>query len=368
MACLVACGSLRPAFGQMDNRAFEERYRVPDSLRYGIVAHSFSFFRNLEYFTPVTDGKTMFGQQLAVRGMLHPTERLTVSGGLYLWKDFGNPVLQQVRPLVTLRYQQGRFAFLFGTLEGQLAHRQIEPLQDFEATVTRRQEEGFQLKYEGPKLWADVWLEWQNMLYRFANDQERFQVGMNIRPVLAEGRAGRLLGIWQYRAWHAGGTLDTTPGRPGATTIMALSPGLRLEDIRWGRSRLMVDGYAILTTGATAYYPEALKRGQGLFLNAQWATPWFALMASYWQGRGFYVPGGGPYYSSLASEVSAGLRQLVFNNRQLLILRLMRDFDLGDGCKLTLRAEPTWDLGRAHFDYNYQLYLNYQPGWFWGKR
>ena len=356
------------ACAQPDNRAFEERYRMPDSLRYGVQAHAFSFFRNLEYFTPAADGKTLFGQQLSVRGLLHPTERLTVSGGVYLWKDFGAPGFQQIKPLFTLRYGVGNFAFIFGNLEGQLAHRQIEPLQDFESVITHRQEEGFQFTYMGPTFWGDVWLDWQNMIYRYSPDQERLQAGVHLRPVITEGSAGRLLGVVQARAHHQGGQLDTNIHKMPLTTFWTVAPGLRYEEIPLGRSRFLVDGYYVRSSAITQTYPEGVRSGNGVYANVQWSHPALRIMASYWHGQGVYVPGGGPLYSSLAQEVASQAHGLVLAKRDILILRFMKDIDLGSGCILTLRAEPHYDFGFARLDYNYQLFVNWQPGWYWGRR
>jgi hypothetical protein len=353
------------ALAQPDNRAFEERYRLPDSVRFGVQAHAFSFFRNLEYFTPSADGKTLFGQQLSVRGLLRPNPNLTLSGGLYLWKDFGNNTLQAVRPVFTLRYQQNHFAFLFGTLEGQLSHRQIEPLQDFESVITHRQEEGFQFTYNAPKLWADMWLDWQNMIYRNSPLQEQLQFGLHFRPTLVEQGRSRLVGVIQARAHHQGGQLDTSLSKAPPTTFWALSPGLRYEFQANERHSFLVDAYHVKSAAFTSTYPSAIRSGIGLYANAQWKNPWLSVMASYWHGTGVYVRGGGAMYSSLAQEVRSQAHGILLHTRSILILRLMRDFDLGSGCILSLRAEPQYDFLLAQIDYNYQLYINFQPKWGW---
>jgi len=349
----------------MDNRVFEERYRLPDSLRYGIQAHTFSFFRNLEYFTPAADGKTLFGQQIALRGVLHPSPALTLSGGIYLWQDFGNPTLRAVRPIYTVRYQKQYFSFVFGTLEGQLAHRQIEPLQDFESVITRRQEEGLQLLYDGPRLWADAWLDWQNMIYRYSPQQERLQGGLSLHYALQQTDNNRLSLLAQGRAFHQGGQLDTAINKAPGTTFLAGASGLRYEAGLGNPHSFMVDVYGVRTHGVASLYPAAVRSGIGLYANAQWKNPWLTIMASYWQGNGVYVPGGGAMYSSLAQEVGASARGQVLKTRSLLILRLMRNYDLGSGCTLTLRAEPQYDFVLSQTDYNYQLFLNYMPRWGW---
>jgi hypothetical protein len=362
--------SLVPAIcqAQMDNTAFEEHYQLPDTVQYGIQAHAFSFFRNLEYFTPAADGKTLFGQQLAVRGLLRPTDNITVSGGIYLWRDFGNNTLQSVRPLYTFRYQKKYFSFLFGTLEGQLSHRQIEPLQDFESVITRRQEEGFQLKYDAPKFWLDVWLEWQNMIYRYSTEQERLQIGITARPTLSEDSVAKIVGILQTRVFHQGGQLDTTISKAPGTTFWVVSPGLRVEKVFNSGRQLTVDVYVVKTGSITSTYPEGVRSGIGANVNIQLRTKALTTMLSYWEGNNIYIPGGGQMYSSLAQEVGAQSQRRILGNRQILILRFMRDVNLGSNCVLSARIEPQFDFNLQRIDYNYQLYINYQPKWGWSKK
>jgi hypothetical protein len=349
----------------MNNRAFEERYTLPDSSTVGITAHSHSFFRNLEYFTPAADGKTLFGQQLTLRGLYRPSPYVTLSGGAFVWKDFGNPALQDIRPVFTVRYQKNHFALLFGTLEGHLNHRQIEPLQDFESVITNRQEEGFQFLYNGPKFWADVWLEWQNSIYRYSKEQEQLQVGVNLMPTLHTSDSDRVQGILQARAFHRGGQLDTSPKKLPGVTFWAVSPGVRFDTYINSNNRVQVDLYIVGTGSSTTLHPKQVRQGIGFYGNIQWKGKFITTMVSYWDGNGIYIPGGGPMYSSLAQEASAQAKGTVFNNRNLLYLRLIHDINLGPKSTLSLRAEPQYDLNLRSLDYNYQMYLNIMPSWHW---
>ena len=385
LAFLTFALAALPALPQQNNLAFEERYRLADTARFAVVAHSFSFFRNLEWFNPIADGKTLFGQQLAARALYRPAPGLLVSAGVYVWQDFGNARLQAVRPVYTLRYEAptGRFAFNFGTLEGHLAHRQLEPMLDFERVITHRLEQGMQCQWTLPRLWADVWVDWQNMIYRYDKAQERISGGATLWPQLtgptddnasqlhgsasqrapAASPGWRLFAPLQGKAYHQGGQLDTNAGKPPLASFFSGAAGLRLVFTSPRGQAFLLDGYAIGSHGVTTNpaYPSAIRDGHAWYANAQWANPVLTPMLSYYEGRGLYVPGGGQLYQSLSSQVDNAPRLYTERRRRLLILRLQKDFSLPAGLSASIRAEPYEDLDRQLFEYSYSLYLNWQP-------
>ena len=185
------------ARAQLDNRLFEDRHPLPDSGRLMWNVTGFSYLRDLEYFNDYSDGKTLFGQQLLGRLGYALRPNIYLTGGMMVQKDFGAAPVR-VRPIFTFRYEvndvllncfqkdtstilvRRRLSFLFGTLEGYVQHRQVEPLQDFESIINRRLEEGFQILYQTPRTFLDVWLDWQNMIYRYSPDQEQIQAGATL--------------------------------------------------------------------------------------------------------------------------------------------------------------------------------------------
>ena len=132
---LVGVGALlirvETAQAQLNNRAFtnvepglkwpslflanplhEYKVRViaPDSsagdLRLSL--NSFTFFKDNEYFNKIVDGYTLYGTQLNPQLVYYPVQNLRLEGGVFLWKDFGNPQLQQVRPTFRATWTTGR--------------------------------------------------------------------------------------------------------------------------------------------------------------------------------------------------------------------------------------------------------------------
>jgi hypothetical protein len=93
-----------------------------------LALNSFTFFKNNEYFNKIVDGYTLFGSQLNPQLVYYPTEDLRLEAGVFLWKDFGNPLLQQVRPTYRATWTTNRHQFVLGNIRPHLNHGYIEPL------------------------------------------------------------------------------------------------------------------------------------------------------------------------------------------------------------------------------------------------
>jgi hypothetical protein len=362
-------------FGQQDNRLFEVRYKLPDSLsdqsvstaRYGWAVHSFSFFRNLEWFNPIADGKTLFGQQLEGRFLYRIDSSLMVSGGVYGWKDFGSTGLKQFRPVYTLRYNRKwgggvpyQFNFLFGTLEGNLAHRYIEPMLDFERVITNRQEEGMQFQLLSERFFGDLYVDWQQMIYPYKQQQERISGGIHVAYTAPITKQLEFEPVVQVKAYHQGGQLDTTAGKRPATTFLSSAIGARVHIGRGLNNSFLADAYYVSSTSATvdSLFPKSILNGTAFYANGQWRNPVLTIMLSYWNGEGVYIPQGGVIYQSLSSQVDNEPKRLVQKKRELLTLRLIKDFRLARGVQASFRAEPVLDLKTGETDYSFNFFIN----------
>ena len=185
---LVGVGALlirvETAQAQLNNRAFtnvepglkwpslflanplhEYKVRViaPDSsagdLRLSL--NSFTFFKDNEYFNKIVDGYTLFGTQLNPQLVYYPAKNLRLEAGVFLWKDFGNPQLQQVRPTYRATWTKDKHQFILGNIRAHLNHNYIEPLLNFERVMLNPLEEGLQYRYLGNRLFLDFWVDWQ---------------------------------------------------------------------------------------------------------------------------------------------------------------------------------------------------------------
>ena len=84
--------------------------------------NSFTFFKDNEYFNDIVQGYTLFGTQLNPQLVYYPTKDLRLEAGVFLWKDFGNPQLKQVRPTYRVTWTKGNQQFIFGNIQPHLNH------------------------------------------------------------------------------------------------------------------------------------------------------------------------------------------------------------------------------------------------------
>ena len=160
----------------------EERYDTTHTHRAGdlrISLNAFTFFKDNEYFNPIVEGYTLFGTQLNPQLVYYPTKELRLEAGVFLWKDFGNPQLRQVRPTFRATWTHGRSQFIFGNIKPNLNHGYIEPLLDFERVILKPLEEGLQYRLNSKRVALDVWVDWLRQEYPGVSYQEQIAGGLS---------------------------------------------------------------------------------------------------------------------------------------------------------------------------------------------
>jgi hypothetical protein len=155
------------SFAQISTDSLEYRIR-PDSLKTGelhLSVQSFNFMRNYEYFNKIQDGYTLFGTQLEPQLVYFAHPRLVITAGLHLQKDFGAQGFYRTLPLFSVKYKNGSTTLINGVLEGNIHHRMVEPIFDFEKRITDPVEYGTQFLLENKSLFLDAFINWKRMIY-----------------------------------------------------------------------------------------------------------------------------------------------------------------------------------------------------------
>lgn len=323
---------------------------------------SFTFFKDNEYFNRIIEGYTLFGTQLNPQLVYYPTANLRLEGGVFLWKDFGNARLRQVRPTFRATYTKGSSEFIFGNIRPHLNHGYIEPLFNFERVILKPLEEGLQYRYVSKRVGVDGWVDWQRQQYRYSNYQEEIAGGLSGSVRLTSDNSPVAVSLpVQFTATHRGGQIDTID-RPlqtlfnGATGVEA-----RYQLPTHPTTALRVQAYG------TGYYDKSFehqlpyRRGSGLYLNATAETRYLNVMLSYWQGQRFLSPLGGDLYQSASRSVANPT--YTEPRRRILIVRLLRDFSLGEAAAITVRLEPVHDFEEKKTDFAAGIYLNFRQEW-----
>ena len=332
-----------------------------------ISLNAFTFFKDNEYFNKIVDGYTLYGTQLNPQLVYYPVKNLRLEGGVFLWKDFGNPQLQQVRPTFRATWTTGKQQIILGNIRPHLAHNYIEPMFNFERVMLNPLEEGIQTIFRGDRLFVDQWVDWQRQQYRYSNYQEEVAGGLSTSyRISPDGSRWTVALPFQFTAIHRGGQIDTLdkPLQTAFNEAFGVEAryqlgGLNVQAVRFNGYVLGFQDYSF-TAGQFPY-----KYGRGLYLNATLETRLADVMVSYWQGSRFVSPLGGDLFQSASRTVSdPDFRD---PQRKIVLVRLLRDFRIADGASLTARAEPLFDLNAKLLDYSFAMYFNFRQDWLLGN-
>lgn len=359
VACLMY-GAL-PVFAQLNNNALSDEITLntTDSQSIGLVLQNFNYLRNTEYFNNIEPGRTLFGTQIHPQLFYQPHPKIRLQGGVFLQSDFGEtPVINKILPTFTLKInnRKNTGGFLFGTLEGALSHRLIEPLFDVNSAITNRIEYGAQYRVNGPQLFFDGWINWENYIAPGYNEKEQFTAGLNLTPTVNVGTNG-----WQYQpsfqltAFHRGGQIDTDT----TNMYMAFNSALGLTIQKQSKGpRLKYAGIS----GYITFYRENsnskqyhAQNGEGFYVNAFAYYKKLGWMFSYWNGTNYIAPRGTALYQSAGAYNPL----VVEENRQLLFGRLFYTHKIYNQVELDVRVEPVQDLVNAQLDFSFSVYLVY---------
>lgn len=348
------------AFGQLNNSAFEQRLNIQpvDSGKLFLGLNLMGFGKNNEYFDTTVEGYTLMGYQVNPYLSYHIASNVRLDAGVYAQKDFGNEEYSEVRPTLSLKVTNGNLGFVFGTLEGSLNHRLIEPLYDFERVLKNRLENGIQVLWMRDDLFLDAWVDWQNMIYLNDTEQERFTAGVSFNKVLIKKNNFHFDLPIQLVADHQGGQIDSNNG-PVITRVNA-AIGFTAETKASG----FISAWGIkpyVVASSTSSNLAAFKDGHGIFINPYIETKiGLTLMGSYWSGDQFLTIQGGQLYPSISENYPTRVDEL----RELIMLRFLYDVKLADGLTLTARAEPFYDTFAEAIEYSYGFYLSFSDRFF----
>jgi hypothetical protein len=313
------------------------------------------------------DGFTLFGYQFNPQLGYQISKNLSIEGGIFLNKDFGNTKFTQIFPTFSLRYYKKDFKMVFGNLDGSLNHQLIEPLYNFERVFSNRLENGAQFTLNKKHFDFDVWIDWLNMEYRESSTQEKIMSGINTNLI----KFSR--GNWDFRlpfqgiVIHRGGQIDTVES--GSHTDFNYAAGAVVNYRTHGKyiKNVYVDARYVLRSNN--YYSGGLEThtwGDGFFGNVGFKGAYQTdVQFSYWYGEAYENELGGDLYSSKSRAVaySSYYSERI---RELLIARFTKKIPLAQGINLTLRIEPYYDFRDVQLEYSYGFYITIDEK-FWFK-
>lgn len=350
------------ASAQFNQSAFENRIR-PDSSLVNEVHFNFynlNYVRNYEYTNDFHDGYTLYGTQLQPQLVYYAHPNLAITAGAFIRKDFGRNGISDAKPLFSVKYHKRNLTLIFGSLEGNIQHRYIEPLYDFERILTTPIEYGTQLLVERKKFTLDAWIAWQKMIYKGDPTKEEIIGGLSTETFLIKNDDWKLSIPAQFLAFHQGGQIDVLKEIP-ITTMFNGATGIKLhKDINGNIKQVYTDNYIAVYKDFSPDKRRAYQGGFGLWLNAGVESKWGSLVASYWKGNNFISIKGMPLYESVSDNLySPGLKQ---SSRNIVSLRYAYQKELIPHLYLDVRFEPHIDLDHTdkQLQFNHSFFLTYK--------
>lgn len=358
------CLLQQAAWAQFTTNNIENRLR-PDSSSAGelyLNLYNFNYVRNYEYFGKFQDGYTLYGTQLEPQLVYYAHPNLSIQAGAYIRKDFGRSGMYEAKPLFSLKYQKKDLRLVFGSLEGNIQHRYIEPVYDFERKITTPVEYGTQLILNNERFFMDGWISWQKMIYPSATEKEEIVGGLSTETTLSEEGGWKISVPLQLMAYHQGGQIDLLKDQP-LTTLANAAAGIKIH--RQYKhpflKELFTDNYLAGFKDFSPTKQLAYHQGFGLWLNAGTTTRAGTLVLSYWEGNRFISIKGMPLYQSVSNTVyHTGYTQ---NQRSILMIRYAYQKELLPNFYLDIRLEPHIDLGAGNpgkMEFSNSFFLTYK--------
>lgn len=365
---ILLIGSLLLSFeikAQLNNTSLETFQPIDStkSKQLSFQFESFSYIKNNEYFLKVADGFTLFGNIIAPKIIFQPAPNVQVEGGIFARKDFGNTAFTSVQPTFTVKIQKDSSQFLFGNLEGHLNHRLVEPLLNFERIILNRQETGLQYIKRKKNTFFDGWIDWQKMIYNGSDFKEEFFAGLSWNKKIVLKPNFYLSIPYQLTFQHRGG--QTTKDTGQVITNINTAIGLETEWQMKGFLRKIIIQNYVLGYQQNSNYNQYFKNGFGVYLNLTAETKVMNLMVSYWKSSGYLSDAGGDLFQSVGRTYRHG--NYVEKERNILIIRAMKDWKIIDNLYLTFRFEPYFDLNNKAFEHSESLFLSYRQRFKLGK-
>jgi hypothetical protein len=362
LRCLLFISLCSPfmLFAQLDNTYLRDELTLEekDSTLFGTSISAFSYMRNTEYFNDIELGRTLFGYQFRPSLFYQPNNHIKLDLGVFLRNDFGGEVpYTQALPTFTVKLKNKNLSVLFGTLEGALSHRVIEPMFDINSAIERRIENGFQLKYDTKKEFLDIWINWESFIERGSPHKEVFTAGVSNMTSIYESDGGFSVKVpLQAMMHHHGGQITTDTSN--LTMQLNAAAGLRVSQ-EFNQSfikELHLDGYYTIyhESSNSGFFP--VRDGNGVFINGLIRSKILDLMVSYWNASNYLAPRGTPVYNSLSIDKPGHFEKA----RELVFVRCMYEAPLFTNICMTARFEPVYDIKNSLLDYSYSFYLSYK--------
>jgi len=331
-----------------------------DSNRLSIEIEFTGFFKNNEYFSPVSKGETFPGVRMRPTVSYQIDSKLDAELGMvglyysgdnqkdktYVFNGIFAKLQYSIRPNLNL---------IFGNYYGGVNHRLIEPLYKWEKHLVDKPESGLQFIFENEKYFSDTWLNWQRFIQHGDSVPEVLTFGTSNSIKLTSPKSRISLSVpLQLVIHHQGGQIDTSSEK------MIVSGNLATGIC----SELSLNNRFFKSVGLNIYwvgYYDKIENRETRPYTKGWgiypvftvdATP-FKGMLGFWRADKFFSFEGEPLFASFNPLYSDSKLE----KRNILTMKLSYSKQLHKMFSLGAQIETYSDLDREKTDYSFGIYL-----------
>ena len=254
-----------------------------------------------------------------------------------------------------------KLTFVLGNIYGTVNHRLIDPIFNFERYLNENIENGIQFKWNSDRIFADLWLDWEQQIFQDDPFQEKFNVGLSTDFVLVNKENRYKLSVpFQNLFRHEGGQIDSF--NEPLKTIFNNATGLCFTKSLEGRfiHNFNLSSYIVNYQDLSPNKEQMYIDGTASYSSIEFTNTNFDLMIGYWYGNQFIAPSGNPIYETY-SRTNFYIEEPV---RQLIVGKLNYQKDVFDGINLGFRFETFYDCLGSNLEYAWTVMVLFNGKFF----
>ena len=321
-----------------------------------------NFIKNNEYFGPIAEGYTLLGFNITPRFVYSPNTKLKMSlGGNFLTY---NGRENEVEACLLLRFQykiHKKLDFVLGNIYSTTNHKLIEPLFDFERYLNNNIENGIQFLWNSDRIFADLWLDWEQQILQGDPFQEQFNVGLSSEFLIIDKESFQLSIPFQNLIRHEGGQINSNSSKP-LITIFNNATGIKLSKLLNTSliKKVNLASYVVSYEDLSPNKQQMFIDGIASYTSLDFTTSIFDLNFGYWYGEQYIAPIGNPLFESY-SRTKFYVEEPI---RQLAIGKINYAKKVFKGINLGVRFESYYDILGSNLEYTWAVMFIFNDKFF----
>ena len=349
---------------QIYPNSFYKDYNIDTSLNNSLCfrIENSNFFKNNEYFNDIIQGYTLIGWFLSPKLTYYPAKNAKIEAGIHFLKYSGIDDFTQAVPTLSFQYQAGRSTnIVLGTLVGSTNHNMIEPIFRYEYFFTDNVENGLQFLFDTKNYKGDIWINWQQFIFKNDKEQEIFTLGLSNKYILNPKNLKHQFYLpLQIVIQHQGGQINDTKEKLISYTNSAMGIGYCIKPNIGFIDKISTENYYVAYNDISTIHQLPYIQGYGFYSKINAKIKNFSYDFSWWYSDSYITMRGHPVFQSY-STIYDGYDE---KQRAVISNKVMYEKNIIKGLNIGVAFETYSDLYTYQVDYWYMFYINFTRDFF----